>query len=53
MRRGAEILVDFAIVERMLNRAWSAASDESHSEAIASINEATAAFNVVSRALDA
>ena len=52
MRRGAEILVDFAIVERMLNRAWSAASDESHSEAIASINEAIVAFNMVSRALD-
>ena len=52
MRRGAEVLVDFAVVERMLNRAWSAASDESWSEAIASINEAPTAYKMMSLALD-
>lgn len=40
MRTGAEVLVDFAVVERMLNRAWSAAADDYAMEAVASIDEA-------------
>ena len=37
--KGAEILLDVAYGERMLNRVWSAASDGHHQEALNSISE--------------
>ena len=37
--KGAEILLDIAYGERMLNRVWSAASDGHHQEALNSLNE--------------
>jgi hypothetical protein len=44
MTKGSEILVTIAYGERMLNRTWSAASDEHLPEARASFPEALAAF---------
>jgi hypothetical protein len=44
MARGSEILVTIAYGERMLNRTWSAASDEHLPEAQASAPEAIGAF---------
>lgn len=52
MRRGAEVLVDFAVVERMLNRAWSAASDQYQSEAVSSIEEASTAYTTLLDAIN-
>lgn len=38
--QGAELMIAFAYCERMLNRAWSAAADGHHGEALASLQEA-------------
>ncbi|MCP4190908.1 MAG: hypothetical protein GY768_09805 [Planctomycetaceae bacterium] len=51
MREGAEILVDLAVVERMLNRAWSAAADECGPESIAAIDEAATVYGQIQQRL--
>ena len=47
IQRGAELLIEFALGERLLNRAWSAAADGHLPEAVASLQEARDAFAVL------
>ena len=51
MREGAEILVNLAVVERMLNRAWSAAADQCETESVAAIHEAFEVYAQVQQRL--
>ncbi len=45
--RGAEVIIEIALVERYLNRAWSAAADGHHPEAVDSILAANQACDLV------
>ncbi len=47
IRRGAELMIEFALGERLLNRAWSAAADGHLPEAVASLEEVREAFAAV------
>ncbi len=49
MRHGAELLLQFAFVERYINRVWSATADGAASEARASLETAAAALEELSR----
>jgi hypothetical protein len=53
MVRGSEVLFPCAYAERMLNRAWSAASDGYLDEARTSVRDAVAAFEEAARIADA
>lgn len=50
--KGAEILLDVAYGERMLNRVWSAASDGHHQEALNSIGESLVNYKKAASKLD-
>ncbi len=53
MRKGAEILLQFAFVERYINRVWSATADGCPSEARASLDTAVAALEDLSSRAEA
>ena len=53
MRHGAEILLQFAFVERYVNRVWSATADGCPAEAITSLDTAMSAANELSKMLTA
>ena len=50
-QEGARVLLNFAYAERMLNRAWSAASDGHRPEAVSSLKESAAMFLQISSEL--
>jgi hypothetical protein len=47
IRQGAELVIDFALGERLLNRVWSAAADGHLPEALAALRQAEAAFSAL------
>jgi hypothetical protein len=47
IRQGSELVIDFALGERMLNRTWTAAADGHLVEARAAIRHAAAAFDAL------
>ena len=49
MRKGADILLQFAFVERYINRVWSATADACPAEARASLDTAAAALDELSK----
>jgi hypothetical protein len=52
MRRGADLLLQFAFVERYINRVWSATADACPAEARAALDTAATAIDELSKAAE-